>query len=216
MKRSLNQVREFHEKFHVPMNDEPTLPVGKFITPEMVYPDGAEKPRTERQLRINLLVEEVEELFAAEKNNDLEEIADALADIIYIVLGTALAYGIPIHSVFEEVHRSNMSKDGRPESPTVNKITKGPSYVPPDIARAMNEDVACCEHEKQIKGLTKKIHDLEEDSFEFVAKIADQFATHIEDLIARCSICEAERRFLSYGESWLCSSCLKIRKEVNA
>ena len=40
---------------------------------------------------------------------DLIGIADALADIVYVVYGTALTYGIDLDSVLREVHRSNMS-----------------------------------------------------------------------------------------------------------
>ncbi len=61
--------------------------------------------------RNTLLLEEVSELFTAITNQDLVEIADGFADIIYIVIGTCGILGIPIEKVLEEVHRSNMTKD---------------------------------------------------------------------------------------------------------
>lgn len=61
--------------------------------------------------RNTLLLEEVSELFTAITNQDLVEIADGFADIIYIVIGTCVILDIPIEKVLEEIHRSNMTKD---------------------------------------------------------------------------------------------------------
>lgn len=51
-----------------------------------------------------------DELIASMLNGDLVGIADGLADVLYVVIGTAVAYGIDIQEVFDEVHRSNLSK----------------------------------------------------------------------------------------------------------
>lgn len=63
--------------------------------------------------------------------------ADALADLLYVVLGTAIAWGINLDAVFEEVHRSNMTKfiDGYRRDD--GKWVKGPSYTPADIRAAL-------------------------------------------------------------------------------
>ena len=61
--------------------------------------------------------EEVGKFVAASEKGDLVGIADALADIVYVVYGTALTYGLDLDAVLREVHRSNMSKlgsDGKP------------------------------------------------------------------------------------------------------
>lgn len=89
-----------------------------------------------RNLRMRLLEEEMREYLEAEKTNDFVEIADALADIIYIAAGTALCYGIPLDDVFDEVHRSNMAKlgaDGKPLRREDGKIIKPKNWTPPDI-----------------------------------------------------------------------------------
>ena len=56
--------------------------------------------------------EEVKELADAVGENDLVEIADALADIQYVLTGAVLEFGCGdrFRDLFEEVHRSNMSK----------------------------------------------------------------------------------------------------------
>lgn len=66
----------------------------------------------EKELRINLISEELEELKEAIAVSDKIEILDALCDLEYVLLGTIVSFGF--HHVFEdafrEVHRSNMSK----------------------------------------------------------------------------------------------------------
>jgi predicted HAD superfamily Cof-like phosphohydrolase len=67
-------------------------------------------------------------------------IADALADIVYVVYGAALTYGIDLDAVLREVHRSNMSKldsDGKPVLRADGKVLKSDRYVRPDIAAAL-------------------------------------------------------------------------------
>jgi len=88
---------------------------------------------------------------------DLVEVADAIADISYVNYGAALAYGIDIEPVEEEVHRSNMTKlftkeetfELNPTFYTVKsvkisekgylvknndgKVQKSPSYTPANI-----------------------------------------------------------------------------------
>lgn len=110
--------------------------------------DKAELPDMDtRALRIRLLTEEFTEYRNAEKDNDFVEIADALADIIYIACGTAASYGIPLNEIFEEVHRSNMAKlvDGKPLKRADGKIIKPEGWTPPDI-----EGVIKKQHEKNI------------------------------------------------------------------
>ena len=70
-----------------------------------------------RALRKRLLEEEFNEYLKAEAENDFVEIADALADIVYIAVGTAVAYGILFDAIFSEVRASNMSKVGLDGAP---------------------------------------------------------------------------------------------------
>ena len=81
------------------------------------------------------------EYIAAENEDDIVEIADALADIIYIACGTAVSYGIPLDKVFEEVHRSNMAKlvDGKVLRRADGKVQKPEGWTPPDIAGVLKK-----------------------------------------------------------------------------
>jgi predicted HAD superfamily Cof-like phosphohydrolase len=116
----LEQVYEFTEANELPRPSTPELP--DFAT---------------RKLRKKLLREEYNEYLDGEDNDDLVEIADALCDILYIVYGTGITYGLPMKELFDEVHRSNMSKlgeDGTPIRREDGKILKGPNYFKPDLA----------------------------------------------------------------------------------
>ena len=95
----------------------------------------------DRALRINLLAEEVEEYLDAEEQSSLEDIADALADMMYIIIGTAISYGIPLESIWKEVHTSNMAKlvDGKVIRREDGKILKPSDWTPPNIKKIIEE-----------------------------------------------------------------------------
>jgi predicted HAD superfamily Cof-like phosphohydrolase len=92
---SLNQVSEFHKTFNAPILETPQIP---------------SKQRCE--LRINLLQEELNELKQAIENGDIVQVADALADLQYVLSGAVLEFGLgdKFVEIFNEVQRSNMSK----------------------------------------------------------------------------------------------------------
>lgn len=104
--------------------------VGQHVGQAPEFPNGPE-----RALRMKLLEEEFNEYQQGEYKNDLENIAKELADIIYIVCGTAVSYGIPLDKVFDAVHASNMAKlvDGKPVRRADGKILKPEGWAPPDI-----------------------------------------------------------------------------------
>lgn len=121
MKKQLQQLWDFQSAYNSTRNTKPTL-----LEPDEYY------------LRYRLGKEELVEYLDACKNNDLVEITDALADQLYILLGTMVSHGLQdvIEYIFDEVHRSNMSKlgkDGNPIYREDGKILKGPNFTPPNI-----------------------------------------------------------------------------------
>lgn len=70
-------VTEFHAAFRLPVQQMPTVQIDPALA----------------SLRIALLKEETSEFVIAAGEGDLIGIADALADIVYVAYGTALAYG---------------------------------------------------------------------------------------------------------------------------
>ena len=93
------------------------------------------------KLRVSLINEELEEFKEAVKNNDLNEAADALTDILYVTYGAGHAFGINLDMCFDEVQKSNMSKlgnDGKPIYNEQGKVMKGPKYFKPDLSKFLN------------------------------------------------------------------------------
>ena len=74
---------------------------------------NAQFPNQENiMLRIGLIDEEFKELRTAIHNNDIVEVADAIADLLYVTYGTACSFGLTsvLKDIQDEVHSSNMSK----------------------------------------------------------------------------------------------------------
>ena len=95
-----------------------------------------------RELRLELIREEYEELEEAIENRDLIEVADALTDLLYVIYGAGHAFGIDLDECYLEVHRSNMSKlgaDGRPLKREDGKVIKGPNFFEPDLKPILEE-----------------------------------------------------------------------------
>lgn len=117
-------VAEFHRVFDLPTGTEPSAEIDAKLA----------------GLRNKLMTDEVEELLDAVEHRDIEAIADALGDIVYVAYGTALTYGIDLDAVFREIHRANLSKlgaDGRPLVREDGKVRRSDRYVPPNIAAAL-------------------------------------------------------------------------------
>ena len=95
MSKYLNQVKEFHKTFRAPVLENPQL-----------------APADRAKLRVSLIQEELNELQEAIDKGDLVEVADALCDLQYVLSGTVLEFGMKdkFDAMFDEVHRSNMSK----------------------------------------------------------------------------------------------------------
>jgi predicted HAD superfamily Cof-like phosphohydrolase len=113
-------VEEFHHKFSILAQATPT--------------DLNEETK---RLRVRLIEEEFDELKEAMAGGDLAAVAKEMADLLYVVYGTAVSYGIDMDPVFREVHRSNMSKVGgykREDGKWVKPATYSPARIEPILA----------------------------------------------------------------------------------
>ena len=119
MKKQIKMVQDFHNKFKQPVLDKPSL-----------------APGDREDFRYSLMAEEVKEYNDAVKNKDLVDIADSLADTLYAVYGTILEHGLQdkIEEIFEEVHKSNMSKEY-----SQYKLIKGLGFKLPDIKKILDK-----------------------------------------------------------------------------
>ena len=104
---------------------------GQDVQLEPTWPDF-----NTRELRLELIAEELDELSDAVADRDMIQIADALTDLLYVVYGAGHAFGLDLDECFQEVHASNMSKlgpNGKPIHREDGKVMKGPGYFEPDL-----------------------------------------------------------------------------------
>lgn len=115
MNDAQKMVLDFHNQFDIHVSPTPSIP---------------DEPTT--ILRKRLIQEEFEELQEAMDEKNLASIAKELADLLYVVYGTAVSLGIDMEPVFREVHRSNMSKVGgykREDGKWVKPATYSPAAL---------------------------------------------------------------------------------------
>tara|TARA_Y100000816_G_scaffold284194_1_gene262009 strand:- start:3078 stop:3446 length:369 start_codon:yes stop_codon:yes gene_type:complete len=91
------------------------------------------------QLYMNLIKEEFEETTKAYNDEDPIELADGLADMVWVIMGMCNSAGINFDKVWEEVKNSNMSKfvDGKFIKNEAGKIMKPETYFKPNIKKAL-------------------------------------------------------------------------------
>jgi predicted HAD superfamily Cof-like phosphohydrolase len=114
-----SQLEEFHEKH--------CLAIGGLI-PDFEQPD----------LRANLIEEEAKELVEAIRAGDMVETVDGICDLLYVVVGTCVSFGIVIDTFFDEVHRSNMTKPLSSKRED-GKVVKGEGFDSPRIKKMLEE-----------------------------------------------------------------------------
>lgn len=122
MERQLGQLEEFHAAFGQDYRHHPAVDV----------------PMDVLVLRHRLIIEELDEYVEAVQGGDIVDVADDLTDLLYVVYGTVIVHGLQELAVrlFDEVHRSNMSKlgpDGRPIHRKDGKPLKPDNWSPPDL-----------------------------------------------------------------------------------
>jgi predicted HAD superfamily Cof-like phosphohydrolase len=135
------QVAEFHKAVGQPILDKPQVPSEERI-----------------RLRLRLITEEFFELLDAaglpllvskafvmsvinaetfrngenQSTVSMVDLADAVADLDYVVEGTRLEFGINGAPIADEVHRSNMLKASGPVRADGKRL-KPPGFQPPDV-----------------------------------------------------------------------------------
>jgi predicted HAD superfamily Cof-like phosphohydrolase len=153
------QVTAFHKKFGLDIEPKPTNRRAAFKDPMIhVWVAGQlenvatviQKYREEDDImcaRVGMLVEELSEFHKAVAAGNLPDQADALVDLVYFALGTALALGLPWQQLFDAVHDANMRKEPLIEVETdkrgVRRSVKKPDgWEPPNLEAIIREHSA--------------------------------------------------------------------------
>lgn len=86
---------------------------------------------------------------------DLVGVADGIADLIFVALGTAVSAGINTPPVWREVNRSNLTKidpkTGKAIKRADGKILKPPTFSPADVNRVVEDQVIAGEYEEAVR-----------------------------------------------------------------
>lgn len=121
MSTAQDMVREFHRATGATIGDTPAV--------------------LDAELRADLIQEEagefVDALFFHGKEPDFIAAIDAMADLLYVVYGAAVTFGIDLDPFFAEVHRSNMTKVGGPARADGKRL-KPDTYEPPNLLPILN------------------------------------------------------------------------------
>jgi len=125
VKQAIQDVADFHRACGVPI----------LLTPHFPEDDRIE-------LRINIMDEEFnKELLPAINRRDMIATADGIADAIYVLVGTALEFGIPLEWVWDAVQAANMAKvdpvTGLVRRRADGKVLKPDGWQPPDIEKVL-------------------------------------------------------------------------------
>lgn len=84
--------------------------------------------------RVHLIVEEAGETIQAIADGDMLKAFDGTLDSAYVNVGFCVTYGLPFDEGFEEVHRSNMTKQRQATDPEGHRCRdKGPDFKPPNL-----------------------------------------------------------------------------------
>ena len=124
----MNRVKEFHEKME--------LAIDKPYSKELM------------DFRLRLLFEEIQELASAaldietnehteERHVMMQDLLKEMCDVVYVIKGMAVSFGMDFDQAFDLVHKSNMSK--LPLIKDANgKVQKGLNYEPPVLEGLIN------------------------------------------------------------------------------
>lgn len=142
MQDQLRAVRDFHEKHNFPCDQEvqTSCPAALDYLADTLHSISVSalksgevfSPADLACVRMHLITEEAAELAKALVRGDRVAAADAIGDLLYVVVGAAVSFGLPLDKIFDEIQKSNMTKAVRDPLDTRLR-TKGASYVPPNI-----------------------------------------------------------------------------------
>lgn len=113
------RVQAFHKRLDQPCPDVPTMLTDK-----------------RGHLRWQLMDEELREYSLAVLHSDYLGMVDALVDLLYVTLGTAVEMGVDLAPFFEAVHAANMQKQPAPDG---GKGVKPEGWTAPDLANVFQE-----------------------------------------------------------------------------
>lgn len=130
----------------------------KYAIPMAVVPIRGDKLL--HDFKMGHLYEELNELSNAYEDNDVEEMADALVDLVYVAIGYAVELGYNFDALWQEVHKANMNKirtgvKADSKRGSTYDIIKPEGWTPPDTSVIYNNM-----YEDTSDPILKRAHDI--------------------------------------------------------
>ena len=124
-----SMLREFHRKFNFPAPDQ----VADIDPSLLIYRAGLLK---EEMIEFE---EAVDGLLIGPTNHDRRQLLDAMVDMIYVIMGTAMLYGFDLDEAFRRVHAANMAKERAVRAADAKRgstydVVKPPGWQSPDLS----------------------------------------------------------------------------------
>lgn len=140
MEKQILQLKEFQGAFNIVAPKRPKM-----------------LPKNRAIFRHKLLQEEVDEL---KYSRNILDVSDAITDCMYILIGTAYEFGLSDRLIllFDEVHRSNMTKldsDGKAIFREDGKVMKPESYSPPKLQPIIDRDFSLYKENETLKEIAR-------------------------------------------------------------
>lgn len=102
-------------------------------------PDRVEIPsQAEVRKRARLMGEEHNELLDAMIAEDPAQVAAECVDLLYVVYGTAVAYGLDLEPFWRAIHAANMKKEPNPDG---GKAIKPEGWKPINPAEILRQQI---------------------------------------------------------------------------
>lgn len=130
MEKQIAAVREFIAKhnFPEPVQIEARPYVG--LHHDIAFIIEATSMALSDDVDLQLVVEEAGEFVKAVACGNKAEACDAIGDLLYVIIGRAIRFNLPIEEIFDRVHASNMTKVVSDQ----RCANKGDTFTPPDFS----------------------------------------------------------------------------------
>ena len=140
MKKQILQVTEFHRSIGEKVAESPELlelnheadqRLAGSLRGLIATATSDDQSLSHLNRRALMAIEELAEWIEAHLEGDRVAVADAIGDRLYVLLGDAVATGLPVLEIFDEVHQSNMTK--RRQEQSTGKGLKGKGFQSPNL-----------------------------------------------------------------------------------
>jgi predicted HAD superfamily Cof-like phosphohydrolase len=123
--------------------------------------------------------------------------ADALTDLMVVIVGMGLELGMPLDVLWKEVHRSNMAKVG-PEGRVIQradgKVLKPEGWTPPRIAEALEQPSDAWTHTERETLAQMGMDPGKQEPFRYLVERYNQLENRFRRVVGDIPLSETELR----------------------